>query len=341
MGIGALPDAHLFGDEKANTLVNISKQKPFKAPNLESLGLGNVAAIDGIKNVSRPKGFFGKMAERSSGKDSTAGHWEITGIVTEKPFATFPDGFPPDLIKRFKEEASVNEILGNKAASGTMIIDEFGELHLKTGHPIVYTSADSVFQIAAHKKTTPLNELYRICEKARKICDDYNIGRVIARPFIGEKRGTFQRTPERKDFSVKPSKPFLLSNMEEAGIPLLGIGKIDNLFADVGVPKSIHTKGNTDGIKRLIEVSAGFKEGMIFTNLIDFDMLYGHRRDVEGFHNALLEFDKKLPKIIDTMDEESLMVITADHGTDPTTISTDHSREYVPLIAYTLSLIHI
>ena len=337
VGIGALPDAHLFNDEGANTLKNISLAKPLLAPNLESLGLGNIEDLSGIKRTKSPKGFYGKMMEKSSGKDSTTGHWEITGIVVSEPFATFPNGFPIELVEKFKKAASYKEILGNKAASGTTIIDELGEEHIKTGYPIVYTSADSVFQVAANKEIIPLLKLYDSCSKARTICDEYNIGRVIARPFIGRTRRDFQRTSERKDFSVIPPKPFLLSNMEDANIPVVGVGKIDNLFADVGVPEDYHTKDNLDGIIKTIEMSSKMKEGMVFTNLIDFDMLYGHRRDVEGFHRALTLFDNNLPKIIDTLGEGDLLIITADHGTDPTTPSTDHSREYVPLVVYSKS----
>ncbi len=334
VGIGALPDAHMFGDENANTLKNISLQKPLCAPNLEMMGLGNIEDIKGIRKVGNPKGFFGKMRELSRGKDSTTGHWEITGIVTDKAFATFPDGFPSEMIERFKKDTGYQEILGNKAASGTTIIDELGEKHVQSGLPIVYTSADSVFQIAAHKEVISLEKLYSMCETARKIVDEYNIGRVIARPFIGNIENGFKRTPERKDFSAVPPKPFLLSLMEEASIPVQGIGKIDYLFANVGVKDSIHTKDNLDGINTLIDVSLKFNNGLIFTNLIDFDMFYGHRRDVEGFHSALEQFDRYLPKIIETLGPEGLLIITADHGTDPTTLSTDHSREHVPVIAY-------
>ena len=337
VGIGALPDAKLFGDEDANTLRNISLEKSLNAPNLEAMGLGNVEKLNGIKPVKAAKAFHGKMAELSIGKDSTTGHWEIAGIVTKKAFATFPDGFPKELLEKFKKEASLKEVLGNKAASGTTIIDELGEEHLRTGYPIVYTSADSVFQIAANTDIISVPKLYELCQKARKLVDSYNIARVIARPFTGKNRSEFKRIPERKDFSVTPEKPFLLSNLLDKGFKVMGIGKIDNLFADVGVSESVHTRDNTDGIKKLVEISSKFKEGLIFTNLIDFDMLYGHRRDVEGFHAALREFDTALPKILNTLEDESLLIITADHGTDPTTPSTDHSREYVPLIAYSKS----
>jgi phosphopentomutase len=337
VGIGALPDAHLFGDEGANTLRNISLKKPLSAPNLEKLGLGNVEDLKGIRKVSSPKGFFGKMMEKSKGKDSTTGHWELAGIIVDRAFATFPDGFPMEIIDRFKKATGCKEILGNRAASGTTIIEELGEEHIRTGYPIVYTSADSVFQIAACKEIIPLESLYDMCIKARKIADDYDIGRVIARPFVGKSKGQFQRTPERRDYSVIPPEPFLLTYLLKAKIPVTGVGKIDNLFADVGVPESTHTKNNADGIETVIKKSRKFKNGLVFANLIDFDMLYGHRQDVLGFHQALAYFDENLPRIIETLGRNDILIISADHGTDPTTPSTDHSREHVPLIVYTKS----
>lgn len=333
VGIGYLPDAKLYGDYRANTLKNLAKKiRHFSLPNLGKLGLGNIASIKGIKPTKKPKGFYGKMREQSKGKDTTSGHWEIAGLVLKKPFNTFPKGFSKKIMNEFFKQTSC-KFLGNKPESGTVIINELGDKHVKTGMPIVYTSADSVFQIAAHEKVIPLKELYKICKITRKICDKYNIGRVIARPFIGA-NGNYKRTTNRKDYSMKPSKPTILDYMKKKGFDVIGIGKIENIFAGSGITKSIPTKSNADGIKKIAKELNKNSSGIIFANLIDFDMLYGHRRDVKGYYKALKEADRNLPRIMNNLKKTDLLIITADHGCDPTFKGTDHTREYVPLLVY-------
>lgn len=333
LGIGELPDANEYGDEGSNTLAHISLAVDLYLPNLEKMGLGLLGDFRGIRRVSRPSASYGVMSERSKGKDTTTGHWEMMGIILEEPFPTYPKCFPEDIIEQFKR-AIDRDILGNIPASGTEIIKVLGEEHLRTGKPIIYTSADSVFQIAAHEEIIPPEKLYEICKIARRILvSPHNVSRVIARPFVGSP-GSFTRTSNRRDFSVDPPKLTLLDRMKEAGLEVIGIGKIEDLFAGRGITSSIHIRDNMDGVDQMINVMEKTDKGMIFTNLVDFDTLYGHRNDPAGYAKALAEFDKRLPEIMAVMGEEDLLLITADHGNDPTTPSTDHSREYVPLLVY-------
>ncbi|MBI5745413.1 MAG: phosphopentomutase [Nitrospirae bacterium] len=333
LGIGELPDANEYGDEGSNTLAHISYAVDLGLPNLEKMGLGLLGDFRGIRRASKPSASYGVMSERSKGKDTTTGHWEMMGIILEEPFPTYPKGFPKDIVDSFRKAIGM-DILGNIPASGTEIIKELGEEHLKTEKPIIYTSADSVFQIAAHEEVIPLEDLYEICKIARKILVyPHNVSRVIARPFVG-RPGSFTRTSNRRDFSVEPPKITLLDKIKEAGLEVVGIGKIEDLFAGRGITKAIHIKDNMDGVDQMISEMNKTGEGLIFTNLVDFDTLYGHRNDPAGYAEALAEFDKRLPEIIAAMREEDLLIITADHGNDPTTPSTDHSREYVPLLVY-------
>lgn len=333
VGIGELPDAAKYGDTGSNTLGNVAKTVGFKLPNLQKLGLGNIAPLKGLDPVDRPLGAFGKMAELSPGKDTTTGHWEIAGLVLDRPFPTYPNGFPEEIIKDFETQIG-RKILGNVAASGTEIIQELGEEHIKTGRPIVYTSADSVFQIAAHEEVIPLAELYNMCEIARKILQgEHAVGRVIARPFIGSV-GNFQRTANRRDFSLEPPGPTMLDMIVEGGRKVIGIGKIRDIFAGKGITSAITTKNNADGVDQTVEAFRSLDSGLVFTNLIDFDSKYGHRNDPVGYAKALEEFDQRLPEILECIKEDDILIITADHGCDPTTPSTDHSREYVPLLIY-------
>ncbi|MGR3178488.1 MAG: phosphopentomutase [Candidatus Anammoxibacter sp.] len=334
VGIGELPDTDLYGDKGCNTLANIANSLGgLHLPNLELLGLGKIGNIQGISNKVHPKSFFGKMAEASHAKDTTVGHWEIAGCITKKPFPTYPNGFPPEIIEKFKKEIG-RDILGNKSASGTAILEELGNEHVKTGNPIIYTSVDSVFQIAACEDIIPVDALYKMCEIARKILDGkHKVGRVIARPFV-LKDGHFIRTNKRKDFSVEPPYPTLLDLATEHNYGVIGIGKIGDLFGHRGLTEEIHTVGNKDGIKRTIECIKKEFEGIIFTNLVDFDMGFGHRNDVKGYADALMQFDNTLPALLGSLRKNDILIITADHGCDPTTIGTDHTREYVPLLVY-------
>ncbi len=339
VGIGAMSDADKYGDIGANTLVNMGKKRGYlNLINLSSLGIGHILTdyIKGITKVEDPQGSFGILNEKSKGKDTTTGHWEICGVILNEPFALFPYGFDIGIIEEFSRRTG-RGVLGNKAASGTEIIAELGEEHMKTGKWIVYTSADSVFQIAAHEEVIPLEELYRGCEIARDICNRLNIGRVIARPFAGEK-GSFKRTYNRKDFSMPPPHKTALDFLCDSNINVTGIGKIYDIFAGRGVTESIHTDGNADGIEKTIEAISQ-KRGLIFVNLVDYDMVYGHRRDIEGYASALEYFDQNLIRILERIDRESMLIITADHGCDPTfTAHTDHTRERVPLLVYTPGL---
>jgi len=337
-GIGELPDAHLYGDEGSNTMVNTAKAVGgLKLPNLRNLGLGNINRIPGVNPQTDALGNYGKMAELSAGKDSTSGHWEIMGLVLENPFPVYPDGFPPEIIEPF-EKSIGSKILGNKPASGTEIIKELGEEHTRSGHPILYTSADSVFQIAAHEGIIPVNKLYQMCMKARKILThEHGVARVIARPFVGEP-GSFKRTERRKDFSLPPPEETVLDILKKNGIPVIGIGKIDDLFAGRGLTESIHTKNNSDGMDKLVGAMKKFEKGLLFINLIDFDMLWGHRNNPQAFASGLEDFDRRLPEVLNLLKSDDLLIITADHGCDPTTPSTDHSREYVPLLVYGKSI---
>lgn len=327
VGIGELPDADRYNDQGSNTLGNLANALGgLNLPNLARLGLGNISPVKGVEPALFPTASFGKMLEASAGKDTTTGHWELMGIITEKAFPTYPDGFPRDLIESFEKAAST-KVLGNKPASGTEIINELGKSHMETGFPIVYTSVDSVFQIAAHEDIIPVEKLYKLCETARNLV---STARVIARPFIG-RPGAFKRTEKRKDFSIRPSKLTLLDKINST----LGIGKIYDIFSGQGITDSIHTKNNLEGIQKTIHAIRDDKRHkLIFTNLLDFDMLYGHRNDINGFYKALKEFDTCLPVIQKAMRKTDILIITADHGCDPTTPSTDHSREYVPLLVY-------
>lgn len=338
VGIGELPDAADFGDVGSNTLVNIKKARPQTSlPHMAALGLGNIQGEDIalLGKTEAPTGAFGKMAERSIGKDTTTGHWEMAGIITERPFPTYTEqGFPKEVMDAF-EAAIGTKTLGNYAASGTEIINVLGEEHKKTGYPIVYTSADSVFQIAAHEEVIPVERLYEICEIARKILTgEHGVARVIARPFVGEKNGDFTRTKNRKDFSLEPTGVTILDLAKEKGLEVVAVGKIEDIFEHRGMTRTDHTTNNEDGIEKTIQYTKEPFSGILFTNLVDTDMIYGHRNDVEGYASALEYFDGKLPEIMAGMQEEDILFITADHGCDPTTPSTDHSREYVPLLVY-------
>ncbi|MGB2867488.1 MAG: phosphopentomutase [Bacteroidota bacterium] len=337
VGIGELPDAHAYGDSGTNTLCNVAKAVGgLKLPNLGRLGLGNIVPVQGVPAVTRAEGNFGKMAERSKGKDSTLGHWELAGVVTERAFPTYPAGFPQSLIQKFLDVTGCQGILGNKPASGTEIIKELGDEHVRTGHPIVYTSGDSVFQIAAHEEVIPLDRLYEICKKTREqvVTGADAVGRVIARPFIG-KSGSYERTPNRRDFAVEPPGETVLDVLLKNGVETIAVGKIDDLFSGRGLKKKIHTKSNADGIETIIALGAALKSGLLIGNLVDFDMLYGHRQDPRGFATALESFDAALPRMEACLQEGDMLMLTGDHGNDPTDNSTDHSREYVPILCRT------
>ncbi len=331
-GCGAAPDAAAYGDAGADTLGNMSvKVGGMTLPHLMELGLGHLTTILGVPPVAKARGAFGKMQEASAGKDTTTGHWEMTGLEVDRPFPTFPHGFPSELMARF-EKAIGRGVLGNKTASGTEIIEELGAEHLKTGKIIVYTSADSVFQIAAHEEKVPIEELYRISEIARKLVDELPVARVIARPFVGEP-GHFKRTYNRRDFSMPPPGATVLDAIAAAGLPVVGVGKIWDIFAGQGVTQNIHSEGNADGMQRTLEALEKVERGLVFTNLVDFDMLYGHRRDPQGYYSALQQFDAFLPALEKKLGPNDLALITADHGNDPTFRGTDHTREFVPILA--------
>lgn len=334
VGVGELPDAADYGDVGSNTVKNIYKSvENFSLPNLEKLGLLNINGFEDIKKSETFSGSIAKCNEKSKGKDTTTGHWEISGLILDKPFPTYPDGFPEDFMKEFEKRVG-RKTIGNYPASGTEIIKELGKAHVDTGNLIVYTSADSVFQIAAHEEVVPLEELYKICETAREMLQgEHGVGRVIARPFIGSE-GNFTRTENRKDFSLVPPKDTLLDYVKNNNMEVYAIGKIEDIFVNRGITKSNHTHNNAEGIEATINAIKEDFKGMIFTNLVDFDMVYGHRNNVQGYGDALKYFDDKLPEIIDSLKDDDVLIITADHGCDPTTESTDHSREYIPLIFY-------
>jgi len=334
VGVGALPDAYLYGDEGSNTLLHIDqKVGGLKLPHLEALGLGNILSLKGVSTVPVPEASYGKMAEKSKGKDSTTGHWEIAGLILSKPFPVYPEGFPEEIIREFIGRTGYG-VLGNKVASGTEIIQELGEEHLKTKKVIVYTSADSVFQIAAHQDILSLDELYRICRIAREILDgEHAVARVIARPFRGSP-GNFTRTADRRDFSLPPPEPTLLDKLTEKGLDVVAIGKVKDIFAGRGLTQNKPAGDNQQGLQLTLEALYQTKSGLIFTNLGDFDTKFGHRNDVYGFARALKEFDDFLPAIVAALPKNWVLAITADHGCDPTTPSTDHSREYVPLLIF-------
>ncbi len=337
VGCGALPDAARFGDEGADTLGNVARAMGgLRLPTLQGLGLGNLHAVQGVPAAERPQASWGVMHEASPGKDTTTGHWEIAGIVSERPFTTFPDGFPDSIVGPWLKATGLTGVLGNRAASGTEIITELGLEHLRTGKPILYTSADSVFQVAAHEERFGLERLYEVCAAARTVLDDHYLARVIARPFVGVGPDDFQRTYNRHDYSMEPPRPTVLERLTVAGVPVVGLGKIGDIFANRGVTRSIRTKGNAEGMQRLLEqVRELPAPGLAFLNLIDFDMLYGHRRNPSGYAEALEAFDEGLAPVVAALEPRDLLLITADHGCDPTfDATTDHTREQVPLLAY-------
>lgn len=338
-GIGELQDAAAYGDSGANTIVNTARQVGgLNLPYLSRLGLGNIAAIEGVADTTEPQAYYGKMGELSAGKDSTVGHWELAGLIMDKPFPVFPHGFPSDLMDKF-EKLSGYGTIGNKPASGTAIIAELGQEHLDTGKLIVYTSADSVFQIAAHTDRVPLEKLYKTCEIARAmLTGDWGVSRVIARPFEGTP-GNFVRTADRRDYSIIPPQETILDKLKNNNLNVTAIGKIEDLFAHRGLSESYHTRTNEAGIDQTIASLRDNKPGLIFINLVDFDMLWGHRNDYRGFAQGLEYFDLRLPGILELISSEDLLIITADHGCDPTLEnSTDHTREYVPLLVYSPAL---
>jgi phosphopentomutase len=334
VGIGELPDAAEYGDQGAATLQNIAAEvEGLDLPNLEKLGLGKIEAIQGLNSEVEAEGAFGKAAERSKGKDTTTGHWEIAGLISEEPFPTYPDGFPKEVMEQF-HQAIGRESLANRPASGTVIIEELGQKHMETGKPIVYTSADSVFQIAAHEDVISAAELYDYCRKAREILQgEHAVARVIARPFVGEP-GNFERTERRKDFSLTPPEPTILNMLEDQELEVNAVGKITYIFNHSGITNSITTSDNMDGVDQTIEYMAQTEKCLIFSNLVDFDQNYGHRRNVEGYAAALKAFDQRIPEIKAAMRDDDLLIITADHGCDPTHQGTDHTREYIPVLAY-------
>ncbi len=331
VGAGALPDAAKFGDSGANTLCHVAEAVGLKLPNLGALGLGNILPLKGVPPAPRPQAMFGRLAERSQGKDTTAGHWELMGAITEKPFPVYPDGFPQSVISRF-EKITGRGAIGNKPASGTRIIEELGEVHIRTGKLIVYTSADSVFQVAAHVDVVPVSQLYDYCRAARKLLvGEHAVARVIARPFRGVP-GSFTRTPDRRDFSLLPPRTYL-NLLSEIGVPVHGVGKISQIFAASGVGYEYKTSSNKDGLRQTLALMRSLKEGLVFTNLVDFDMMWGHRNDVDGFADGLMEVDAAVPGLIAACRPGDLFIITADHGCDPVHPGSDHTREYVPLLA--------
>lgn len=333
-GIGEMPDAAEWGDAGSDTLGHILQSRPLNLPNMQRYGLGNVRPLQNVPAIAKPEGSFGRCALRSNGKDTTTGHWEMAGIILDEAFPTYPDGFPKSILDRFISETGVPGVLGNYAASGTEIIKDLGAEHVATGKPIVYTSADSVFQIAAHEEVIPLDRLYEICETARRILDgEHKVGRVIARPFLGAP-GKFYRTENRHDYAVPPPRQNLLPALKDEDLDVVCIGKIASIYDSMGVTEDLKAKNNQQSIDQTINALKHDTRGLIFSNLVDFDMLYGHRRDTEGYAKALEHFDSSLPHIEAAMKEGDLMMITADHGNDPTFPGTDHTREYAPLLVY-------
>ncbi|GAA0708265.1 phosphopentomutase [Paraclostridium ghonii] len=334
VGIGALPDSEKFGDVNVNTLGNIVKNyKDIKLPNMLKLGLGNIEGVDSLEEVKSPIGAFGRANEVSKGKDTTTGHWEMTGVLVETPFKTYENGFPKEIIDEFERKTN-RKVIGNKPASGTAILDELGEQQMKTKEVIVYTSADSVFQIAAHEEIIPLDELYKMCEIAREIMmGDNAVARIIARPFIGQ-AGAFERTSNRRDYSLSPFEDTVLDNIKNSNLDVIGVGKIEDIFNKQGITEAMHTKDNMDGVDQTINYMKKENNGLIFTNLVDFDSKYGHRRDVKGYKQALEEFDARMPEILANMKDDDILIINSDHGNDPTYKGTDHTREYIPMLIY-------
>ncbi|MGG7176102.1 phosphopentomutase [Clostridium paraputrificum] len=335
LGVGEMPDAGDYGDKGSHTLDHIYKAcGGLKIPNLKKLGFGNIDGVNELGNEEVVIGAYGKSAEKSIGKDTVTGHWEIGGVILDKPLNTYPNGFSEDILEEFKRRTGVKGILGNKVASGTEIIKELGKEHVETGYPIIYTSADSVFQIAAHEEVISIDELYRMCEEARKmLVGDNIVGRVIARPFQGD-IGSFTRTSNRRDYALDPFDKTMLEYIKENGLKVAAVGKIEDIYNKKGVTDAVHIKNNMDGVDKTLEYMDSIDEGIIFTNLVDFDMLYGHRNDPEGYGRAIEEFDNRLKEIYSKLRDEDILIITADHGCDPTTESTDHSREYIPILVY-------
>lgn len=338
VGIGEAPDAADFGDVGADTFGHIAEKVGLHVPHLEKMGLGNIRELKGIKPAENPVGYHTKLEEISAGKDTMTGHWEIMGLNIQKPFRVFPDGFPDELIQKI-EVYSKRKVVANKPASGTEIIDEYGDHQMQTGDLIVYTSADSVLQIAAHEEIIPLEELYDICEYARKITLDepYMLGRIIARPYVGNP-GAFTRTSNRHDYALSPFGETVLDFLKNSGYDVIALGKISDIFNTQGITESIRTKSNMDGVDQLLKVMQKDFTGISFLNLVDFDALFGHRRNTEGYAQAIEDFDKRIPEIMEFLQEDDLLLITADHGNDPTFTGTDHTREYVPLFAYSKSM---
>lgn len=335
-GVGELPDALDYGDEGSNTLLGIYKNTKLYIPNMKKLGLYNIDGLPILEKENNIIGSYGRLAEQSKGKNSPVGHWEISGYVTENAFTTYPSAFPEEMISEFLQLTGLEGVLCNEVGSGTEILKNFGEEHIKTGKPIIYTSADSVFQIAAHEDIIPMEKLYEICMIARKMLDNpkYNVGTVIARPFVGDRADNFKRTYNRKDFESESFGRTMLDIINENGKDVIAIGKIEDLFSGRSITKAMHTEGNAEGIDKTIEEIRKQSEGLIFTNLVDTDMLYGHRNDIDGYAKALEYFDGKLPEIMSNMKDTDCLIITGDHGNDPSTPSTDHSREYTPILIY-------
>ena len=335
VGVGELKDAKLYGDEGSHTLDHVyEKCKGLNINELEKLGIGNIEGVNGPKKYDKAMGAFGRCEEASKGKDTVTGHWEIGCVILEEPLNTYPNGFSEEIINEFKKRAKVEGILGNIVASGTQIIEDLGEEHVKTGYPIIYTSADSVFQIAAHEDVISVERLYEMCEIARNmLVDKWAVGRVIARPFIGE-APNFKRTSNRRDYALDPFNKTMLEYLKDANYEVAAVGKIEDIYNGKGVTSAVHTKSNMDGVDKTLEYMDTVKEGLIFTNLVDFDMMYGHRNDPEGYGKALEDFDNRLQEIYSKMAEDDILIITADHGCDPTTSSTDHSREHIPVLVY-------
>ena len=332
LGVGEAPDAAEFGDTGSDTLGHVLASREVRIPNLRALGLGNLPPSFARARNPRPDGAWGKMAEKSAGKDTATGHWEMAGLVTKTPFKTYADGFPKDCVAAFEERIG-RKVLGNKAASGTEILKELGEEHLRTGRPILYTSGDSVFQVAAHEDLIPPEDLYRICRVGYEVaCLGYGVCRVIARPFVGRTSTDFKRTPNRRDFPVPPHGETLLDRMAAARLPVFGVGKIEDIFTGRGVSGAVHTRSDADGVDQTLKALREVDRGLVFTNLVDFDTLYGHRNDVEGYARNLEALDARVPEILGALREDDVFILTADHGCDPSDVSTDHTREHVPLL---------
>ena len=337
LGMGEMPDAAKFGDEGSDTLGHVAASHPLHIPHLQELGIANIRPLRHLPSMAAPKACFGKATLASNGKDTTSGHWEMMGLILETPFPTYPNGFPSSVIRSF-EKAIGRKTLANRAISGTEIIQQLGQEHMRTGYPIVYTSADSVFQVAAHEDVLPVGELYRICQLARSQLDgEHEVGRVIARPFVGTP-GNFARTERRKDFAIEPFIPTVLDRLEEKRIPVICVGKVASIFCYRGTGREVKSKNNRDATQKVLESMSRLDRGLIFANFNDFDMLYGHRNDVEGYARALEEFDVDLRAILASLRQDDLLILTSDHGCDPATASTDHSREYALLLAYSKGL---